>query len=125
MPQSAQVRHFAIHADDVPRARAFYEAAFGWNFTPWGPPGFYQIHGVGVLGALQERGEPLSGGGLRGFEVTLGVEDLAATLAAVAQAGGRVLDPPFVIEGVGELAFVSDTEGNRLGVMQYETGDLP
>jgi predicted enzyme related to lactoylglutathione lyase len=32
------IAHFAIDADNVPRARRFYEAVFGWRFTPWGPP---------------------------------------------------------------------------------------
>ena len=116
----AMVRHFAIHADDVPRAKRFYERTFDWKFEPWGPPGFYQVHGVGLLGALQERGEPLAGTGVRGFEVTLGVDDLDAALAAVRANGGTVVSAPYVIEGVGELAFVEDTEGNRLGVMRYE-----
>jgi predicted enzyme related to lactoylglutathione lyase len=116
----ATVRHFAIHADDVARAKTFYETVFGWTFRPWGPPGFYQVHGVGLQGALQERREPLSGTGLRGFEITLGVDDLGAALAAIRANGGVVLEPPFRIEGVGELAFVRDTEGNRLGVMQYD-----
>ena len=34
---------FAINADDVPRARKFYETVFGWSFEPWGPPNFYLI----------------------------------------------------------------------------------
>ena len=37
---SNPVEFFAINADDVPRARQFYTAVFGWNFEPWGPPGF-------------------------------------------------------------------------------------
>jgi len=35
--------HFAINADDVPRAKKFYEKVFGWKFSAWGPPNFYQI----------------------------------------------------------------------------------
>ena len=34
----ANLAAFAIHVDDVDRARAFYEAVFGWVFEPWGPP---------------------------------------------------------------------------------------
>lgn len=120
----ARVRHFAIHADDVSRARRFYEAVFGWRFEPWGPPGFYQIRDAGLLGALQERHEPLAGSGLRGFEITVGVDDLAAAMAAIRSHGGAVDDPPFHIEGVGELVYATDTEGNRVGVMQYEPGPL-
>jgi hypothetical protein len=40
-PMSAKLRHVAINADDVQRARRFYEAVFGWRFEPWGPPNFY------------------------------------------------------------------------------------
>ncbi|WP_375382956.1 VOC family protein [uncultured Sphingomonas sp.] len=41
------------------------------------------------------------------------------------QHGGQVLMPPYRIEGVGELAYVADPEGNLVGVMQYEPGYAP
>src|SRR6476660_6709791 len=37
------VRHFAINADDMARARRFYERVFGWRFDAWGPPNFFMI----------------------------------------------------------------------------------
>ena len=58
------VKFFAITADDVERARRFYESAFGWTFEDWGPPGFYLIHGAGLQGALQGRDAPPTGAGL-------------------------------------------------------------
>lgn len=120
----ATFRHFAINADDVPRARAFYEAVFGWSFTPWGPPGFYQVQnaGEGLLGALQSRRELLAGQRTQTPETTFGVEDLATTLAAVETQGGKVLIPRVRIEGVGDLAFFQDPEGNLIGAMQYDPG---
>ncbi len=118
------IRHFAITADDVERTRAFYEAAFGWRFSPYGPPNFYQVDtGGGLPGALQQRTEPLAGGGLRGFECTIGVDDLDEAIIAITRHGGSMLSAPFAIPGVGRLAFFADTEGNRVGVMQYDTGD--
>ena len=33
-----------IQADDIERARRFYERVFGWRFESWGPPDFYLIH---------------------------------------------------------------------------------
>jgi predicted enzyme related to lactoylglutathione lyase len=121
------IRHFAVHADDVDRARAFYEAVFGWQFEPWGPPNFYLIRtgpaeDRGLQGALQERQGKVEGSGMRGFECTVGVEDLDAVLALIPRFGGTVLSQPFVIEGVGRLAFFHDTEGNRVGAMQYDPG---
>ena len=122
----ATLRHFAINADDVPRARAFYEQVFGWNFTPWGPPGFYQVRdaGTGLLGALQGRRE-VADQRMPGMEITFGVDDIHATIAAIEAAGGTILMPPFRIEGVGELAFFRDTEGNIAGAMQYEAVQWP
>jgi len=32
----ANVQHFAINADDIPRARRFYERVFGWRFDDIG-----------------------------------------------------------------------------------------
>ncbi|PZQ64441.1 MAG: glyoxalase [Phenylobacterium zucineum] len=122
----ATLRHFAINADDVSRARAFYETVFGWTFTPWGPPGFYQVRdaGKGLLGALQERRQ-IGPQAMPGIELTFGVEDIDATIAAIQAHGGVVLMPPFHIEGVGRLTFFRDPEGNVAGAMQYEANTWP
>jgi predicted enzyme related to lactoylglutathione lyase len=119
----ARLRHIAINADDVPAARRFYEDVFGWTFTPWGPPGFYQTRdaGPGLLGALQGR-RSIGGQAMPGIELTFGVADLAAAIAATEAHGGGLLMPPFRIEGVGELTFFRDSEGNVAGAMQYDQG---
>jgi predicted enzyme related to lactoylglutathione lyase len=54
------VVHFAIHADDVDRARRFYSTVFGWRFEAWGPPGFFRCSpGEDPdRGALHERTNP-------------------------------------------------------------------
>jgi predicted enzyme related to lactoylglutathione lyase len=116
------LRHFSIECDDVERARAFYEAVFGWEIAPWGPPGFYQIAfdpANRVTGDLRER-EGAHGEGMRGFVCTFGVADLDATTAAVLANGGRLAAKAFRIEGVGKLAYFVDTEGNRFGAMKYD-----
>jgi len=120
----AVFRHFAINADDVGRARSFYERVFGWSFTPWGPPGFYQIKnaGQGLLGALQERRDIVPGVRMAGCEASFGVTDLKATMAAIEASGGKILMQPYRIDGVGELIYFEDTEGNFVGAMQYEQG---
>ena len=117
--------HFAIHADDCPRAKHFYETVFGWTFEPWGPPGFWRIHtspGAAVHGALQERREKVTGKGMIGFECSISVEDVKAIADAIAEHGGKVTMPPFEIEGVGTLVMFEDTEGNVVGAMQYLAG---
>lgn len=118
------VAFFAINADDVPRARTFYETVFGWSFEPWGPPNFYLIdtsqEPIAVKGALQERRELAHGQKMIGFECTITVADIDQTLRAIEANGGRLAAPKFHIPTVGTVAFFFDTEGNVAGLRQPE-----
>ena len=117
---------FAIHVDDVDRARAFYEAVFEWVFEPWGPPGFYLIHtgdeaSPGVQGLMHKRLTPRTGEGLNGFEPSFSVDDVDVIAARVEANGGRITMAKVVIPTVGALIRFLDTEGNDVGAMKYET----
>ena len=117
---------FAIHVDDIDRARAFYEAVFGWEFEPWGPPGFYLIHtgdevSPGIQGLMHARRSPRCEGGLNGIEATFAVDDVDAVAALVEASGGKITFAKSVIPTVGALIRFLDTEGNDIGAMQYET----
>jgi uncharacterized protein len=125
-PQSP-VRHFAINADDLPRARRFYERVFGWRFEAWGPPGFYMIETgsadtPAVLGSLQQRREIVPGAHMLGFECTIAVPDIAAAERAVVANGGTILMPRSTIPTVGHLFWFRDSEGNIAGAMQPDPG---
>ncbi len=119
------LKHFAVHADDVNRARTFYERVMGWTFTAWGPPGFFLIKTgsadePGIGGALQGRREVVPGKPTFGFECTIGVDSIDDTIAAVEANGGKIVMPRFHIPTVGTLVFFEDTEGNVVGAMEYE-----
>ena len=116
---------FAIHADDVSRAKRFYEAVFGWKFEAWGPPDFYLIKtgadaDPGIGGLLQHRHEPLTGTGLRGFECTIAVQDVEAIQKAVDANGGKVTMPKALIPTVGWVIRFFDTEGNVVCAGQFD-----
>mgnify|MGYP001491132402 CR=1 FL=1 len=126
-PSPNALAHFAINADDTVRARKFYERVFGWQFEPWGPPGFFQIvrregGRPGVIGALQQRRELLPGVRMTGFECSIAVLDVDRVAEAVVAAGGTIVMPKVTIPTVGHLIFMKDPEGNLLGAMQYEAG---
>ncbi|PHS27926.1 MAG: glyoxalase [Robiginitomaculum sp.] len=114
-----KLAHFAIDAEDVERARAFYESVFDWQFEAWGPPEFYLIRNAGTHGALQKRTGP-SVPGRHGFECSIAVDDLSASMAAIKKAGGRINGAPHTIPTVGELVSFRDTEGNQAIIVQYE-----
>jgi predicted enzyme related to lactoylglutathione lyase len=123
---SGNLASFAIHVDDLDRARAFYEAVLGWEFEAWGPPGFLLIHtgdeaSPGIQGLMHERQEPRNGTGLNGIEATFSVDDVDVVAAAVEANGGQITLAKAVIPTVGALVRFLDPEGNDIGVMKYET----
>ena len=114
---------FAINADDVPRARDFYQQVFGWKFEPWGPPNFYlietgteQVRAIG--GLLQERRELIPNGRMIGFECTIGVRDIDETIRAIERNGGKMVTEKFLIPNVATVAYFEDTEGNVAGISE-------
>lgn len=116
--------HFAVRAENVSRAKKFYETVFGWQFREWGPPDFYLIRtgteqNPGIMGALQQRTEPV-GTGVNGYECTIGVENLSETETKIVRAGGTILMRPMEIPTVGRLIRFADTEGNLVCAMQYD-----
>jgi predicted enzyme related to lactoylglutathione lyase len=117
---------FSIHADDVQRARRFYEAVFAWTFEPWGPPDFYLIHtgdaaSPGIQGLLHKRRRPRAEGDSNAFECTIAVDDVDVISAAVKTGGGRITMEKSAIPTVGEVIYFEDTEGNVVGAMKYES----
>jgi predicted enzyme related to lactoylglutathione lyase len=121
---SNNIAHFDIAANDVERARRFYERVFGWRFEAWGPPNFYMIHTgtpkePGIHGSVSTRPEPVVGRGRTAYECTISVEDLGATKAAIIANGGKIVLEDHEIVGVGTLIRFEDTEGNVACAMHY------
>ncbi len=127
-PAPNQVAHFSINADDVTRARTFYEQVFGWRFHAYGPPGFYMIEMVAapavpspLLGSLQGRRELVKGMRTQGFECTIAVADIQTTINLIESHGGKIIMPKCTLPSIGHLCFFQDPEGNAVGAMQYDS----
>lgn len=116
---------FEIYVNDMPRAKAFYEAVFHiqltslanptgddaglemWQF-PGGPDGY------GCPGALCKMEGCEAGGG--GTLIYFSCEDCSIEAARVTANGGRVFKDKFGIGEYGFIAIVCDTEGNTIGL---------
>jgi len=124
-PFSYNVSHFDVHADDLPRARRFYETVFEWKFNPWGPPDFFLIatgkeDDPGIHGALTKRRSHVEGKPMFGYECTISVANVDETAAAIETNGGQVILPKTCINSVGWIIQFLDTEGNVVCAMQYD-----
>jgi hypothetical protein len=56
--------------------------------------------------------------GDNGVIPTVHVADLDATTTATLAAGGEILVPRIPLPGTGWLAYIADTEGNIIGIME-------
>lgn len=107
------IDYVEIGVADLPAAKEFYAAAFGWEFNDYGPDysGVRAHSGRGEVGGLNPHRAPSSGGPL----VLLYSDDLDATVTAVRDAGGIVTEGPYDFPG-GRRFHFTDPSGTELGV---------
>jgi predicted enzyme related to lactoylglutathione lyase len=124
-----RVIHFEVHAENPDRAVMFYSTVLGWHFTKWnGPVDYWLIktgapEQPGIDGGLVRRhgARPLEAQAVNSFVCTVDVPNLDEYVAKATAHGGTIALPKMPIPNVGWLAYVKDTEGNILGLMQPDT----
>ena len=111
---------FEIYVNDMPRAKAFYEAVFGRTLTSLASPGIEMWafpmgeQTYGASGALVcMPGFPAGGNSVL---VYFSCADCAVEAAKAVQAGGKVQREKMSIGQYGFIALVTDTEGNMIGL---------
>jgi predicted enzyme related to lactoylglutathione lyase len=120
-----RVIHFEIQADDVERARRFYQTILGWKINQvmtkeQGGMDYWMIEtgeGPGINGGLYQRSQS-EDEKLYLYDCTIQVEDLDKTVESVKMNGGVITREKSMIPGVGWFAGAKDPEGNRFGLMQ-------
>jgi uncharacterized protein len=122
---SNKLTHFAIHTDEIERAKQFYSGVFDWGFNSYGPDDFLQIkadksENGELIGALQSRNYSPVPDKIIGLECTISVEDIDEIIEKVKSNGGKIIMQKTAIPFVGYLAKFLDTEGNLICVMQYD-----
>ena len=116
-----EIAHIEFPADDTERARRFYSAVAGWEFSQAeGFPDYFMFrNGEGSGGAVGRRGESTG----QQVRIYITVDSLEAACAAAAANGGTVVEQPADIGGdMGRFAVVRDTEGSEVGLWQAPAG---
>jgi predicted enzyme related to lactoylglutathione lyase len=122
---SGRVMHFELPTDDLARAGKFYEEIFGWSVTPQG-----ETAAMVATTPSDENGQPTEPGGINGglaarggaittALVTVHVNDIDDSLRQVEQAGGKLVQEKAPVGDFGFVAYISDTEGNTVGLWQF------
>jgi predicted enzyme related to lactoylglutathione lyase len=123
------VVHFEMPFEDQKRLSKFYKSAFGWQMQDTG-----EEMGNYVMASTTEpgpQGRPKTPGTINGGffpkkpdwpaqypSVVIGVGDIKKAMQKIAKAGGSVLGEPMDIPGIGKYVSFTDTEGNRVSVLQ-------
>ena len=107
------IDYIELGAGDLAASQAFYEQAFGWRFTAYGPSyaGIQSPDGESEVGGIDATTPPRAGGPL----VLLYSDDLEASAAAIVGAGGTIVREAYPFPGGRRLHF-ADPGGNELGV---------
>jgi uncharacterized protein len=122
------VVHFEMPYANRDRMAVFYESAFGWQTQKLG-----EDMGNYVLATTTETNQtgPMRPGAINGGffpnrpdwpaqhpSVVIAVDDIRQAMQKVAHAGGQLLGDPMDIPGVGQYVSFTDTEGNRVSMLQ-------
>ena len=110
---SAPIVHLEFRSFDFARASAFYAKVFDWRTEQNATSTYMKLDAEEGPSAGWVRAEVSQSPGPLAYVV---VEDLAATLAEVESAGGRVLVPRLPFAGGGEIALFADPDGNVLAI---------
>ena len=110
----ARLNYVELPVGDTRASAAFYDEAFGWTMTAFGPSYASTMTGdtdVGLQGDAREAtAAPLP---------VIAVDDLEAVLERVKGAGAEIARPTFSFPG-GRRFHFRDPSGNELAVMQAD-----
>lgn len=108
-----------VIAEDQAKMKAFYQAAFNWQYEIGGSGFAYvrypqslqpRLAGIGEANAAEPGFAP-------GSNFYLQVDDLAKAIEKVIQAGGKKFVSPTAVDGY-EFAMVKDPEDNAIGLIK-------
>jgi predicted enzyme related to lactoylglutathione lyase len=130
-----RVVHFEIHADNIERAKKFYQDVFGWEMQQMGEefgnyvvikngPGMDELEKLpkdpGINGGMMKRNAPKPPEGLSpmAYVCIVGVDDIEKYMQKAEAAGAKPHTDKMDVPGVGLLRYYADTEGNLFGMLQ-------
>ena len=136
MTQMSTIVHFEIPADDVERAKKFYNNLFGWNIEKLhNSAGHSQLTSVATgqpieywrITTTNDKGDKGVGGGIMKRQMPehhitnyIGVDSVDEYSSKVEKLGGRIFAAKHAVPGMGYFALCSDTENNVFAIWESD-----
>ena len=119
---------FELVSRDAKKAQAFYGEVLGWKTVPFPLGDFtYEMICAGDTADTMIGGyaPPKNDRQPAHWISCVSVEDVDATAKAVTANGGKVVEAPSDVPGVGRRARIADPQGAELSLFKNATGDPP
>ena len=120
-----KVVHFEIPADDLARAKKFYQETFGWQLQDVPDMSYTMVKTTETDEKWMPKEPGAINGGMlkRGSTVTnptfaIDVENIDEAVQKVKNAGGIIVREKETVGPMGFVAYFKDTEGNILSLWQ-------
>jgi len=120
MKRMPTIVHFDISADNIERAKKFYNKLFDWKIEKsLGPTEYYLIETrtskgeIGITGGIAKREKDYQ-------KITnfIEVPSIDESITNVKLLGGKIIEPKTAIPTVGYIAGCLDTENNIFGIIE-------
>lgn len=108
--KNVPINYVELKAPDLEIVKDFYQQAFGWTFTDYGPT-YTAFSNSGVEGGFEKTDQEVVNGAL----IVLHHENLELIQEQVEKAGGKISVPIFSFPGGRRFQFI-DPAGNELAV---------
>jgi predicted enzyme related to lactoylglutathione lyase len=119
-----KVVHFEVPADNLGRAKKFYQNVFGWKMTDVPSMDYVMVETTASENNRPKEPGAINGGMFARSEtakspvIVIGVASIDATIKKVEGAGGRMVAPKVKVGDMGHYARVADSEGNVIGLWE-------
>lgn len=106
----SHINYIEFKAHNLEKTKTFYNAAFGWTFTDYGPT-YVAFEDSGVAGGFEHTEDAI----VNGVLVVLYHQNLETLMTKIIDAGGKIVLEIFSFPG-GKRFHFTDPSGNELAV---------
>lgn len=123
----SEIVQFEIYADDLNRAKRFYENVFAWELNKIKDSDTFWLINTwkgekhNIIGRLVKRLIPIDGNSVIAFLCTIDVSDIDVSINLINKYGGSIVIPKRIIPELGFQAYCKDSEGNIFGIIKLNS----
>ena len=122
-PRPGKFVWFEHVSPDAKKAQKFYDEVLGWKVEPWGNSGYDMILAGDTPDTMIGGYAEPARGQKPHWVAYVSVDDVDAAAAAAAANGGKIVEAPHDLPGIGRAARIADPQGAELYVFKNDSGD--